>query len=148
MRWTLNCQRPQIGHQSERRPTVSIAEISSVSTGDSFSGNQDTLIYILLETKDPGTTVRGTVKAQLQREQLHRADEAPERKGRREEVKWLVFCVTASWWQTLDRCVGHPRSLAGESWQGCPVMWMLCEEMWFLRNENLPTVLNTVLWWM
>lgn len=31
---------------------------SAAPTSDSFSGNQDTSIYILLETKDPGTTVK------------------------------------------------------------------------------------------
>jgi len=60
---------------------------SAASTSDSFSGNQDTAIYILLETEAPGATVLSTVKPLLQRGELHQAEEALARKWRQGGVK-------------------------------------------------------------
>lgn len=128
---TLTVRGLQSGTKVKGGPLFQRQIASAASTSGSFSGNQDTSIYILLETKDPGATVLSTFKPLLQRgAPLHQAEEALERKRRHGGMKWLAFCVTAGWWQSqerglsvLDHCVGYPRSLAGKSWQGRPVVW-------------------------
>ena len=80
MRSTLTVRGLKLGTKVKGGPLSQRQIASAASTSDSFSGNQDTSIYILLETEDPGATVLGTVKPLLQRGQLHQAEEALERK--------------------------------------------------------------------
>lgn len=131
MRWTLTVRGLKFGTKVKGGSLFQRQIASAASTSDSFSGNQDTSVYILLETEDPGATVPGTVKSLVQRGQLHQAEEALERKWRHGGMRWLAFCVTAGWWQSqeeglsvLDHCLGYPGSLSGESRQGHPVVWM------------------------